>query len=118
MTSQNDQFKDYVTGGAFQLSLSKRQAEMLSHIDQMGSTWGHLSTFGALESKGLVKRIQSEQAEEGNDSLAFKRVCLTEAGIALIPLLKIAGVYSEIPKHECLELPPPRVTLKGEREQS
>lgn len=107
----SEKFRDYVTGGAFSLSLSKRQAEMLSHIHQMGSSFGYLSTYGALEAKGLVERIEPADGEEVNQWT--QKVRLTEAGNALVPLLKIAGVYVELPTYPPpAEIPSVKVTIK------
>lgn len=92
-------FSEYVTGTAFNLSLSRRQIECLSQIDQYGGAWVSLNTFGALVAKGLCERIPDEELGH------MPRVRMTEAGQAVIPLLKLAGVYVKYP-----EIPPP-VTL-------
>lgn len=88
-------FSEYVTSGAFSLSLSRRQVEMISHIDQLGYSWGYLSTCSALIEKGMVERIDAEGDET---QLYMRKVVLTEAGRAMVPLLKLAGLYVEIPK--------------------
>lgn len=111
----SEQFKDYVTGGAFHLSLSKRQVEMLCHIDQMESSFGYISTFGALEAKGLTERIDVPAPDESPDGVHFacRRVRLTEAGKALIPLIRLAGLYVELPKvPEPVDLPPLNIKIK------
>ena len=77
-------FSEYVTGTSSALSLSRRQIDMLCQLDQYGFTYGFLSTCGALVAKGLVERPFTEK--EG-------KVVLTEAGKAVIPLLKLAGLY-------------------------
>lgn len=99
----SEQFKDYVTGGAFHLSLSRRQTEMLCHMDQFGYSWGYLNTGGALIAKGLCERTT-----EGD----FPRFGLTEAGKAVIPLLKLAGLYTRIETPDAVELPPIEVVVK------
>lgn len=99
----SEQFKDYVTGGAFHLSLSRRQTEMLCHMDEFGWTWGYLSTASALAAKGLCERVT-----EGE----FPKFQLTEAGRAVIPLLKLAGLYTRLDIPEPVELPPIEVTVK------
>jgi hypothetical protein len=99
----SEQFKDYVTGGAFHLSLSRRQTEMLSNMDEFGCTWGSLNTGGALIAKGLCERVT-----EGE----FPRFQLTDAGRAVIPLLKLAGLYTRIGTPEPVDLPPIEVLVK------
>lgn len=101
----SEQFKDYVTGGAFHLSLSRRQTEMLSHMDEFGCAWGGIGTAGALIAKGLCERVT-----EGE----FPRFQLTDAGRAVIPLLKLSGLYTCIGTPDPVDLPSPevRVTLK------
>jgi hypothetical protein len=79
-----NEFADYVTGTAFNLSLSKPQIECLCQIEQTGGSWQLLSTSYALQRKGLIAR----EFSAGN-----WRMQLTEAGRAVIPLLKLAGLY-------------------------
>ncbi|MBK5571775.1 hypothetical protein [Ensifer sp. SSB1] len=85
-------FSEYVTGTAFNLSLSRRQIECLCQIDQYGGAWVSLNTFGALVSKGLCERVPGEELAQ------YPRVQMTEAGRAVIPLLKLAGVYIKYPE--------------------
>jgi hypothetical protein len=99
----SDQFKDYVTGGAFTLSLSRRQTEMMSHMDQFGWTWGYLNTGNSLIAKGLCER-----KTEGE----FTSFQLTEAGKLVIPLLKLAGLYTRLDIPEAVELPPIEIEVK------
>jgi hypothetical protein len=99
----SDQFKDYVTGGAFHLSLSRRQTEMLSCMDQFGWTWGHLSTASALIDKGLCERV-----EDGE----FSSFRLTEAGRLVIPLLRLAGLYTRLDIPDAVEVPPVEIVIK------
>ena len=98
----SEQFKDYVTGGAFHLSLSRRQTEMLSHMDQFGYSWGYLSTGGALVAKGLCERVTDDQ---------FPQFRLTEAGKLVIPLLKLAGLYTRLDIPDPVELPPIEIQI-------
>lgn len=88
-------FGEYVTSTAFRLSLSKVQIECICQIDQLGHTWMLLTTFNALAGKGLVERLAPES---GQDHPAGVTVGLTEAGRLMIPLLKLAGLYREMPK--------------------
>lgn len=79
-------FADYATSAAFHLSLSRPQVRMLCQLHQCGRSHLLLGTFRALEDKGLVERVKGP---------ACTRVQLTEAGRAVVPLLKLAGVYIE-----------------------
>lgn len=100
-------FKDYVTGTSFALTLSRRQIEMICQLDQFGSSYGFISTFGALVGKGLAER-RTDTPE---------KVHLTEAGKAVIPLIRLAGLYVEYPPiPEPVELPPISVRLKERAE--
>lgn len=83
-------FRDYVTSTAFALTISHRQIEMICQIHKYGSAWLLLSTYGALNRKGLVERV-------GADDQFSATVRLTEAGHAVIPLLKLAGLFIEYP---------------------
>lgn len=101
-------FSEYVTGTSFAISLSRRQIDMLCQLDQYDFTYGFLSTCGALIAKGLVERRFDEK--EG-------RVVLTEAGKAIIPLLKLSGLYVTYPPiPSAADLPDIEidVKLKGE----
>lgn len=96
-------FLDYVTSTAFALTISHRQIQCLCNIHHFGNYWALLTTFQALERKGLVERIkQDEQHKEG------ATIRLTDAGRACIPLLVLAGLYVEPPEwvHEPLPKAP------------
>ncbi|AOI76077.1 hypothetical protein [Burkholderia sp. NRF60-BP8] len=82
----SDRFRDYVTSTAFSLTLSRRQVEALCQLDQMGWCHGYLHTANALIGKGLCERA------EDDGRLVFR---LTEAGRAVIPMLKLAGLYEK-----------------------
>jgi hypothetical protein len=99
----SEQFKDYVTGGAFHLSLSRRQTEMLSQMDQYGCSWGYVGTGGALIAKGLCERT---------DDNGFPKFQLTDAGRAVIPLLKLAGLYTRNETPPPVELPPIDIQIR------
>lgn len=98
----SEQFKDYVTGGAFNLSLSRRQTEMLSNMDQFGCSWGYLSTGNSLIAKGLCERVTDGE---------FAKFQLTEAGKLVIPLLKLAGLYTQMDIPAAVELPPIEIQI-------
>ncbi|MFY3300221.1 hypothetical protein ACOTEY_00550 [Achromobacter xylosoxidans] len=109
----SEQFKDYVTGGAFHLSLSKRQVEMLGHLYQFGSTWGYLSSCNALIAKGLAERIDEEDpGGEGTCLVGSGKVVLSEAGKALMPLLILAGLYQPWEMPQPVEIPPVNIRIK------
>lgn len=76
-------FADYATSTAFHLTLSKPQIRCMCQIDQTGSCYLLLGTFRALEDKGLVERVKGGG------------LALTEAGKAVMPLLRLAGLYVE-----------------------
>lgn len=78
------EFSDYVTSTAFSLALSKPQIECLCQIEQTGGSWQSLMTSHALQRKGLVRRHFSD---------AGWRIELTDAGRAVLPLLKLAGLW-------------------------
>lgn len=83
-------FKDYVTSTAFALTISRRQIEAISMLHQYGETWLLLTTIDALMRKGLVERVKEPQ-EHG------QYVRLSEAGRAVVPLLKLAGLLIVYP---------------------
>ena len=106
-------FRDYVTSTAFALTISRRQIEFISQLHQFGDSWLLLSTFDALARKGLVERVRSDH----NDQIATgATVRLTEAGRAVVPLLKLVGLLIEYPPMpEPVELPEINVTVKARR---
>jgi hypothetical protein len=83
-------FREYVTSTAFALTISHRQIEMICHIHKYGHSYLLLTTFSALNRKGLVERVSN------GDEFGVT-VGLTEAGKAVIPLLKLAGLYITLP---------------------
>lgn len=104
-------FKEYVTSTAFKLSLSKVQIECISQIDQLGASWMFISTANALIGKGLIER--ATQANDVPDNEFGGRMKLTEAGKAVVPLLKMSGLYVVFPKWpEPVQLPEPVITIK------
>lgn len=94
-------FRDYVTSTAFALTISHRQIQCMCNIHHFGSSWALLSTFQALERKGIVERVkQDELTNEG------ATIRLTDAGRACIPLLVLAGLYVEPPEWKLDPKPP------------
>lgn len=103
-------FRDYVTSTAFALTISHRQIEMICQIHKYGSACLLISTYGALHRKGLVERV-------GADDQFSATVRLTEAGNAVIPLLKLAGLFIEYPDlPEAVDLPEIVVHVKRKPE--
>jgi hypothetical protein len=76
-------FADYATSTAFHLALSKPQILCLCQIEQVGGSYMQLGTFRALMDKGLVERLDGAG------------VRLTDAGRAVLPLLRLSGLYVE-----------------------
>lgn len=111
--SESSLFSSYVTSTAFSLSLSRPQVRMLCDLDYWGPRiFAHLNTASALVGKGLVERIPPAEVDllpESERVWAAQQFRLTEAGRAVIPLLKLAGMYLERP-----ELPPVAETLEPE----
>lgn len=90
-------FRDYVTSTAFALTVSRRQIECLCQLDQYGESWLFLTTFRALEHKGLAERVPTPPSANPNHDRWGSTVRLTEAGRLVIPLLKLAGLYVQFP---------------------
>jgi len=90
-----NKFKDYVTSTAFSLTLSRPMIECLCQLDQLGSTWLNIMTYNALENRGLVMRNIKAMTDIPPEMKAQLSpvAMLTDAGKALMPLLKIAGLY-------------------------
>ncbi len=104
-------FRDYVTSTAFALTISHRQIQCMCEIHQYGASYRLLSTFQALERKGLVERVKPE--EKCTDGAMIQ---LTEAGHAVIPLLKLAGLYVELPALRHCPPPPAMEAFIEQRE--
>jgi hypothetical protein len=108
----SEQFRDYVTGTSFCLTLSRRMIEMISQMDAYGSTYGLMATARGLSERGLVEWADKEKYEGDSLPVMF-RFRLTEAGKAVVPLLKLSGLYVEYPALEpAVELPPIVVRMK------
>lgn len=91
MTQSKNQFRDYVTSSAFNLSLSQRQIDILLLLQDTESdviAWYSHSdmTLGALKRKGLITR------ENDNGT---KWPMLTEAGKCASEMLLCAGFTAE-----------------------
>jgi hypothetical protein len=103
-------FKDYATGTAFALSLSKPQIDCLCQIEQRGGSWALLMTSYALQRKGLIER---QFVGDGHDSSTWT-MSLTEAGVALMPLLKLAGLWTDYTTPETVQIAAPGVRVREE----
>lgn len=110
MSASNDQFREHVTGTSFSLTLSRRMIDALSMMDQLGVAFIHTSTARSLADRGLCDWADRETYGGGQ---IIARFGLTEAGKAVIPLLKLAGLYVEMPTWDPpVDLPEPKVYLK------
>jgi len=98
-------FKDYATGTAFSMTLSKPQIECLWQIEQTGGSWTILTTSYALQRKGLIER----RFDADSDRMQLR---LTEAGVALLPLLKLAGLWMDFTTPDAVQLPPVEIRLR------
>ncbi|SFE88164.1 hypothetical protein [Paracidovorax wautersii] len=106
-------FREYVTSTAFALTISHRQIECLCQLDQYGDSYMLLTTFRALENKGLAERVATPPSDNPNHDRWGKTVRLTEAGKAVVPLLKLAGLYVQYAERmPAVELPPIDVAVK------
>lgn len=90
--SINEAFRTHVTSTAFSLSLSKTQVKMLVFISLTGSRSGapipnFVTTTDALSRRGLLET-------RGGHVHGF----LSDAGEAVIELLKVAGIFQETAK--------------------
>ena len=77
----NNQFKEYVTSGAFTLSLSPRMIRVLLHMNGRGPEDErlNLAPYQALQRRGLLRHVMGE---------GFK---ITPEGTAVAELLELAG---------------------------
>lgn len=98
MTSETEtaRFRDYVTSGAFSLSLSASQIAALSVVAETGETGCGGHTIGAMFRKGLVTHIRS------NDGRLEYR--LTEAGVFALKMARLAGLSQGEPDPVAREL--------------
>ena len=95
-------FKEYATGTAFAMSLSKPQIECLCQIEQTEGSWLLLTTSYALQRKGLIEREFDGDAHKW-------RMRLTAAGVALMPLLKLAGLWVDFSVPDSVPIEPAEV---------
>lgn len=108
--SDTSKFREYVTSGAFKLTLSRQQVSALSMIAEIGDVncGGH--TFGALYNKGLITHIRSDC---GN--LEYR---LTEAGVFALKLVRLADLVQGAPDPVAEELSALRSQLDKARKHA
>ena len=87
----NSNFRDYTTGMAFSLQLSKGMVKSMVMIDLgvPAANSRFIASEGALSKRGLVKRIPRQN---GKGTIPI----LTEEGSLVLELLKRVGLYSAI----------------------
>lgn len=96
----SNKFKNYVTSTAFSLSLSRNMIDNLCLLDQQDFGYVSSATYNSLYNRGLIEQCQNAHSDlpETLVNTLSPLAKLTEAGKALIPLLKLAGLYVEYPK--------------------
>ncbi len=100
-------FREYVTSGAFKLTLSRNQVSALSMASATGEMAGHGGTFSSLDSKGLTELIRSKDGG--------LEVRLTEAGVFALKLVRLAGLVNGDPDPVAEELKSLRAELDEAR---
>ena len=93
-------FSEYVTSTAFNITLSRNQISCLCAVGQMRGPWGGtVGSSRALIHKGLITHRSEQNPQYPNrPEIQIQIWELTEAGKAMIPLLKLAGLWIEYPK--------------------
>lgn len=95
-TAETAKFRDYVTSGAFKLSLSRQQVSALAMAAETGEVCCGSHTLGSLYNKGLVTHIRSECGR-----LEYR---LTEAGVFALKLVRLAELTQGTPDPVAEEL--------------
>ncbi len=110
---ENNRFKNYTTSTAFSISLSRAMIETLCLLEQYGSYYVTRHSFSSLYNRGLIELdgVASSDLPDTIKTQLSPCVKLTEAGKAIIPLLKLSGLYIEYTM--AIEIPSPTLTLKG-----
>lgn len=104
----NPRFSEYVTSGAFNLSLSRHQ---VSAIGMMVGAGASPFSGAALERKGLAEAV-SKPSFGGDDGYEFR---LTNAGLICARLLCEAGLSNGPEDPAAVELAAMRAELEAER---
>lgn len=102
----NSNFKNYVTGGAFQLSLSRRQIDALQFAKRIEKLWVTDGFVGChsenvLLRKGLLELCPEAEQDETN----YQYYKLSKAGELVYQLLDEAGLIIHTPEPVYLESP-------------
>ena len=91
MTVANQKFADYVTSGAFNLSLSRNQISELSMLADAPQTY--VARAEALERRGLIEAVpQRKETDFDGDHLEYR---LTASGVLVVQLLHSAGLTNQ-----------------------
>jgi hypothetical protein len=107
MSAGTAKFRDYVTSGAFKLSLSRSQVSALAMVAETGAIDFGSHTLSALHNKGMVTSIRA-----ANGSAEFR---LTEAGVFALKLLSMAELTQGAPDPVAEELAALRLELDQAR---
>lgn len=102
MNTVNNAFVDYVTSGAFNLNLSRRQIDCLKYYachEQFIYTPSRSSQV--LAEKGLIEQVPQEEAHDKN----YGCMRITEEGKLVWELIKRAGLAVELPPSVFLAAP-------------
>ncbi len=109
----NNNFKNYTTSTAFSLSLSRAMIDSLCILDQYGTFYVTRHTYLSLWNRGLIEQDNAAGSDlpETLKNQISPCVKLTEAGKAIIPLLKLSGLYI---KYEMpVEISSPVLSIKN-----
>lgn len=87
----NARFSEYVTSGAFNLSLSRNQVAALSMCVEGADLYGATHSYGALERKGLVEFVPNPTGM-AFESAERHQVRPSNAGLLTLQLLAEAGM--------------------------
>ncbi|MCU4406668.1 hypothetical protein [Acinetobacter junii] len=98
----NNNFIDYTTGGAFNLSLSRRQIESFTYFASTDQ-FVHVPSKStqALIDKGLLESVPVAEACDPN----YPCLRITEEGKLVWELLKMAGLAKELPRSKWIPAP-------------
>lgn len=91
MSLSNQKFSDYVTSGAFNLSLSRNQIAQLSMMADGPETFVHRGE--SLERRGLIEAMPRRTEHDYQDEALEYR--LTAAGLLTVQMLHAAGLTNQ-----------------------
>jgi len=111
MNIANQKFSDYVTSGAFNLSLSRNQIGELAMLADGPASY--VSRAEALERRGLIEAIPAAgQTEFHGDTIEYR---LTAAGLLVVQLIHAAGLTNSPPTSLAMEVDRLRAELAESR---